>query len=468
MLVLSLIRHLDRHWLAALGLLGACGPLSPAENATDSSSGGTTTGETTAPTSGTTSEPPECYYGGCCDENCCYYAAPGGGTWRCGPGYECNSNDDCMDGYVCDFESCVPGPPPLLPSCEPGLADVSQWALTGHPSGFGLADLDGDADLDVFAVLPDVAALELAFNDGAGAFTPGGVVDLGLPQLGMRVAGGDLDGDGEVDLAVARADSSDLVVLFGQDGVFMPGPTLPASVSPQTITVADLDGDGDRDLVTFGGGLGVVSAWVGDGVGGFAPEKIVLEIVDSNAANIQHVDADSAADLLTLPVQRAPLVMHVYRGTAEATLAPPQTFELEEPWWKHALAGDLGGSPARELVATRGGGLGVGAVVRVWGGIDDATWAAPVDASTASRLEGGVLADSNGDSFLDLVAATGSGAVSLLHGDGQGGFSCEQIVEVDVAIWPELLAAGDLDGDGRAEMVVGSREYPMMMVIRPL
>ena len=40
-----------------------------------------------------------------------------------------------------------------------------------------LADLDGDGDLDLFAALPNGAALELAFNDGAGNFTGGTLVE---------------------------------------------------------------------------------------------------------------------------------------------------------------------------------------------------------------------------------------------------------------------------------------------------
>ncbi|HEY8379674.1 MAG TPA: FG-GAP-like repeat-containing protein [Nannocystis sp.] len=120
---------------------------------------------------------------------------------RCGWPYECYSDYDCWEGYSCSAGYCVPWyeppppPPPVaLPRCPEVQADVSQWDLTQNPGGLGLGDLDGDGDLDVFAALPTAGAIELAFNDGTGVFTPGEVIDVGEPQTDLRVAGGDLDG----------------------------------------------------------------------------------------------------------------------------------------------------------------------------------------------------------------------------------------------------------------------------------
>ena len=52
------------------------------------------------------------------------------------------------------------------------------------------------------------------------------------------------------------------------------------------------------------------------------------------------------------------------------------------------------------------------------------------------------------------VAATGGDAVDVLLGDGQGGFTAAEPIEIQS---PASVAARDLDGDGRVDIAVSSR-----------
>lgn len=513
MLSRSRIRPIDRRWFATLGLLGACGPQPVAmtgttagdpstdddtatTGATTGTAPGTTTGPTTGP-NGSTTEPtvdptttttgpaPQCVDDSDCNCFCqngrcvpchdrdyddCYADEDCPADYTCYSGNclaRCYADEDCFEGYNCDVESCLPEPKPIkLGLCPPGQVEVSQWDLVHTPSALGLADLDGDGDLDIFAALPAVAAIELAFNDGAGVFTPGGVTDVGPPQTDLRVAAADLDGDAQVDLAVARPDSGDLVVLFGMGGMFTAGPLLPASASPRTVSAMDLDGDGDIDLVALGGQFDSVSVWAGDGAGGFAPEKVFGELGGSVAATVQNISLDKIPDLLALPAPDAPAALKIFGGTPDLTWLIDQVIELDAPAWTQALAGDLGGLPAPELVLLRvddGGGL-----ARVWRGIGSFKWQWPQTYLSSSPLVGGVFGHGNADLFIDLFVATGGPTVSVLMGNGDGDFVCEQVHKVIAATSPEVLAPGELDGDEGAELVVGSRDGPAVMVFRDL
>ena len=68
----------------------------------------------------------------------------------------------------------------------------------------------------------------------------------------ISVAAGDLDGDGDIDLAVASSTTGVLTTLFQTSpGKFTPAATtLPVGSFPTFVAAADLDSDGDLDLVS--------------------------------------------------------------------------------------------------------------------------------------------------------------------------------------------------------------------------
>ncbi|MCA9283869.1 MAG: VCBS repeat-containing protein [Phycisphaerales bacterium] len=135
-----------------------------------------------------------------------------------------------------------------------------------EPRGLAADDFDGDGDIDAVVLDYSGGALQLFLNDGAGGFAPaqrerlneylGG---LSLPQ---QLSSGDLDGDGRADLVatVIGGGRIDLLhnlggagangVLFDEERAQRPNqvenqaPGIPNSV------LADIDGDGDLDVVT--------------------------------------------------------------------------------------------------------------------------------------------------------------------------------------------------------------------------
>lgn len=121
-----------------------------------------------------------------------------------------------------------------------------------RPDGVTAGDLDGDGDMDIAAAssgaVLNVAAVFL--NTGAGAFAGA----IGYPVGGTNPGGivaADFDVDGALDLATANQDSANLSALPGLGaGVFGTAVIAGVGTTPEAVASHDLDGNGSLDLVT--------------------------------------------------------------------------------------------------------------------------------------------------------------------------------------------------------------------------
>jgi hypothetical protein len=116
-----------------------------------------------------------------------------------------------------------------------------------------LADVDADGDLDVAALSNGVGlgikAVRLFSNDGLGGLAVTATLEsIGSSPGGLVVA--DLDVDGDLDLVTANAQSDDLSLLPGIGaGSFVDfAESLPAPIGPADVVAGDFDLDGDIDL----------------------------------------------------------------------------------------------------------------------------------------------------------------------------------------------------------------------------
>jgi hypothetical protein len=244
-------------------------------------------------------------------------------------------------------------------------------------------------------------------------------------------------------------------------------PDIPYS-RPADTAIADLNGDGDLDIVVADKGQSNVSVLLGNGAGGFAAavdyqtypdnypgwDGLSYLLLEPHSVAVGDIGSDGKVDIVVS--NSADGTISVLHGNGDGTFDAPDWYA-----WGGSGAGDM-----RQIVT--------GNLDGDVDGIDEIMAAAPLqnavfvyhaaaDGSLVSRdvvpvggtPEALATGDFNGDSHLDLaVSIFGDAAVSILLGDGAGGFAAP--VEYAVGSQPHSIATGDFDGDGVTDLAVAN------------
>ena len=118
----------------------------------------------------------------------------------------------------------------------------------GMPRSIAVADLNGDGNLDLAVANENTFDVSVLLGDGQGRFALAPTVHVGHLPRSVMVA--DLDGDGVPDLVTTNFGSATVSILRGNgDGTFQPAYDFWAGNEPSGLAVADFNGDGRPDLV---------------------------------------------------------------------------------------------------------------------------------------------------------------------------------------------------------------------------
>src|SRR5690606_12613194 len=192
----------------------------------------------------------------------------------------------------------------------------------------------------------------------------------------------------------------------------------PAASLAHGIVVADLDEDGNGDLVVSAPGANAVAVLLGRGDRQFSPPIQYMTGTGPKQAAIADVDGDGILDIVTANQDSAEdQDVSVLLGVGDGTFAPAVNLAACSNPHQVAL-GDLNGDGAIDVAVACWGEANLAIIL----GVGDGTFQpAQLVFSGGENPHGLVVADLDGDGDLDIaVAALGSSVVGVLLNDGDG------------------------------------------------
>jgi len=295
-----------------------------------------------------------------------------------------------------------------------------------------LADVNKDGKLDLVMAnqcaigslcgRTDNGQVAILLGNGDGTFQPAQIYNSGGSDA-ASIAVADLNADGNLDVVVANGNSNTFTVLLGNgDGTFQSATSFASGgYLPTSLAISDVNGDGKLDVLVSNfcpdstcGSNGVISVQLGDGHGSFTPFQSY-----SSGGN-----------------RAGPLALVDLNGDGKLDIAVQNVCATGE-------------TPQNCVTGTMGVLLGNG----------DGTFQAPTTTSLLSGYNGRsfqlAVADFDGDGKLDIA----TGPAEILLGKGDGTFHAPLVLPAaGVGFVP-----GDFNGDGKMDLAIGGGNVVVLL-----
>ena len=205
----------------------------------------------------------------------------------------------------------------LLGNGDGTFQNAVPYPAVGYGVGLTVGDFTGDGEVDIAALTyaQTCDCVSVYPGNGDGTFRPAVTTALLSGLAPFALSSGRFIRDGKMDLVAAGSigSSGTLEILLGNgDGTFSFDGSYDVSYSPQSVAIADLNGDKKVDMAVANYGSGYISILLGNGdgtfqqaenyfSGSFAPTWVVTSDLDGNGIpDLAVSDYSSASGVSTL------------------------------------------------------------------------------------------------------------------------------------------------------------------------
>jgi len=352
----------------------------------------------------------------------------------------------------------------------PCLSAARVVTVGADPFRGAAGDLDQDGHADVVIANRGGETVSVLFGDGRGGFAR---QDLALGAAPWDAAIGDLDGDGRPDLAIALHDANQVALRLRDPAAprgFLSAAPLATGARPAAVAIADLDGDGRVDLAIAERGTNSVRILLQDPAQAGAFRAPVMHVAGPAPLHlaVADLDVDGRADLVVACSTGDAVAVLLGDARAQGGLRPATTIGVgRHP--AHVAVADADGDGAPDIAvscaASLGGPSGVSLLLQ--DPRSAGTFLAPVTVTAGGAPEGAAWGDLDGDGRLDLVVASAQGdALTILLQDAARPGAFSPPARVDAPSRPAAPLVLDIDHDGRLDVLAPLAGTGEMLVLQ--
>ncbi|MFH1444123.1 MAG: FG-GAP-like repeat-containing protein [Candidatus Peregrinibacteria bacterium] len=378
-----------------------------------------------------------------------------GTTAGCTSGQTCNASCRCVTVVVASSSSSSSSS--AGPTCGNGTKNTGEQcdsAARSHATGVApnqvvTADINRDGKMDVVSLNMGITegSLSVFLGDGTGVLSA--AISTPLPYLAcypMKVA--DFDADSVLDVLVQCG--TPLILKGNGNGTFQEAVTAGLPLALFAL-VGDFNHDDDPDVFIPDAGAGVYLGGAG---------MTFQKLQDASEGAYSHCeyewneaadyDGDGKLDVACVGRDQSGMSVQYFFGDGQGGLSAPVIFRTNYDGNLMSVhAGDVDRDGDADLVLNHNG-PGIRTVIS-----ESNRTFREVPNININVFYGAALADIDGDTYLDLVAATGIPQLNVYKGQGDGNFASSVMFTVPFTYRTSYgVAVADFDGNGAKDFVV--------------